>query len=183
MRYYDLLVSGDAREHLTSYGYSDPGIPVVVLEPSQLDKAYSPDALVFVRSSNTLEKNKKIVRAPCDGIVDPIYPRANVLDYNALTTARDNDITLVFTLSRFLSVKGIERAKLIARARLLIRMALKKGVRILLASGAEHPFDLRTPYQLESFGVLLGLSWKKAEWSITKTPEYLIRRKSHGDTT
>ncbi len=178
--YYDLLVSGEARDYLEDLGFSRLRIPVQVLGPNEADKAYSRDSLVFIRASNSLRKNKKLVSLPVDGILDPVFPRMNALDFNSLTILRDNDTAIVLSLSRFLSSTSLDRSRLLIRARLLLRMAVKKHVRVILTSGAKHPFDLRTPYQLKVFGQILGLTEKQAERAISSAPEYLISRKVIG---
>lgn len=177
MEYYDLLVTGEAKGKVTEIGFTPFNSPVRLLPPERFMDAYDPNSIILVQASNSIEVNRKIIRSPCDGIVDPIFKRANGLDYNAYTIMKDNDIALVITLFRFLGVRGIDRARLIYRARQAVKMAIKKKVRIIITSGADHVFDTRTPYQLKNFGEFLGLTPKQAERAISTAPEYLLHRK------
>ncbi len=179
MRFYDLLVFGEARNYVEELGFRKFD-RVSVLDPGELDKTYDRGALVFIKASNSIQKNKKLVKLPIDGILDPVFPRMNALDYNSFTVLRDNDTPIVFSLSRFMKARGIERARLIERARMMVKMAVRKHVRVVITSGAVHPFDLRTPIQLVSFGEMLGLNHAQSERAISSSPEYLIRRKFNG---
>ncbi|GEM_PF-3064220 len=177
MKYYDILAVGEARQTVKEFGFSKFDKDVVVLSPEETDSAYRRDELVFVTASNSLDKNKKIVRLPIDGIVDPFFPRASPFDKAMLTVARDNDLVIVITLSKFLSTRGIDRARLIVKARRLIALAHKERVPIVISSKAEHPFELRTPFQLVNLGIELGMTAEKARWAISKVPEALRRKK------
>lgn len=158
-------------------GFSEFPVGIKVVEHTDIDKAYSKEDLVFVRSSNSLDKNKKIIRLPVDGIIDPFFPKAKSFDTGMLNIARDNNIVIVITLTKFLEARGVERARLVVNGRRLVNLANKSGVSVLLTTGAMNRFQLRVPLQLISLGVILGMTPNRAKWSLSKIPESLARRK------
>lgn len=170
MSYYDLLAKTvKAREVAEQLGFKT--YPFVDLQPNELDRAYDPEKVVFVRGG-TLEQNKKIVRSPCDIILDALN-----VDSSIVQVALDNDVTFGISLHQFLYSKRLKRIKLIKAYRRLIKLYVDMGARILLVSGATNNFEARPPMQLASLGVFLGLTKQQAKWSISKVPEYIISKK------
>ncbi len=176
MRYYDLLADKSLGDVLRDLGFSDPGVDTLVVPSDEVDKAYAKDKLVFVEASNSLDKNRKILKMPCDGIVDPVFPKFIALDYPALTIAKDNNCAIVITLSKLYKYRGVQRANYLSRLRLLVRMALKKNVRIVLTTRAKTEFEVKSPLQLIAFGKALGMDDKQSKRSIGPVIEYVRGR-------
>ncbi len=176
MKYYDILVDPKFEGVIERLGYSKLGVGIQVLDSNEIDMAYARDKLVFVKSSNSLEKNRRILKSPCDGIVDPVFPRLLALDYPAMTIAKDNDCSIILTLSNLEKYTGIQRANYLSRTRLLVKMATKKRLRVILTTGASSEFQLRTPIQLISFGKVLGMTDSQAKRAIGPAVEHIRRR-------
>ncbi|MCD4739867.1 hypothetical protein K8R43_01595 [archaeon] len=168
--YYDLLVrTSKARETAEELGIST--CPHVELEPNQLTRSYEKNKIVFVRGG-TLEQNKKTVRSPCDVLLD-----ATRIDPNVVQVAKDNNVTFGITLHQFLYTKQFKRASLIRSYFRLIKLYNKMNSSILLVSGANNNFEVRTPEQLASLGIFLGQTKRQARWSTSKIPENILSKK------
>lgn len=168
--YYDLLLKTvKAREKaeelgLKTFAFSD-------LQPKDRTKSYDPDKIVFVRGG-TLEQNKKIVRSPCDVLLD-----ATLVDSSVVQVANDNDVAFGISLHQFLYSRGMKRARLFLYYQRLLKLYDKMDAKVLLVSGANNNFEVRPPKQLISMGVFLGQTKQQAKWSVTQVPEYLISKK------
>ncbi|MCD6414390.1 MAG: hypothetical protein J7L23_02055 [Candidatus Diapherotrites archaeon] len=174
MVYYDLLAKTmKAREVAEELGFKT--YPFVELQPEELDRAYDSTKVVFVRGG-TLEQNKKIVRSPCDVILD-----ATSVDSAVVQVAIDNNVTFGISLHQFLYSKKLRRAKLIGFYTRLVKLYNNMGANIVLVSGATNNFEARPPEQLASLGMLLGQTKRQAKWSISKVPESIISRKKGDD--
>ena len=122
----------------------------------------------------TEELNKKIVRSRTRVLLDPMDSGKMAIDTASLQVARDNDIAIAVTFRQFLVASRFKRVRLLVAYRKLIQLCLKKKNRVILASGAENDFELRSPEQLIAFGVFLGLTRQQAKWAISKAPEYVM---------
>ncbi len=123
------------------------------------------------------EANRKAVRSRTQVLLDPLDSGKMTIDTASLQVAKDNDVTIGITFRQFLVASKFKRIRLIVAYRKLIQICLRKKNRILLSSGAENEWELRSPEQLIAFGVFLGLTRQQAKWSITKVPEYLEAKK------
>ena len=72
--------------------------------------------------------------------------------------ARDNDITIVFSLALVLSKNRREASMIMGRMMQNVRFCRKYGVGMRLASMAKDPYEMRAPKDMMSFGVCIGMS-------------------------
>jgi len=63
---------------------------------------------------------------------------------------------------------GLERVGLIRNLKFVIELCKKKNTEIVLISGANDVYGMRTPQDLASVGVMLGLTKPQALWSVSQ---------------
>src|SRR3989344_5713528 len=81
--------------------------------------------------------------------------------------ARDNDVAIGFSFSDLLNSKF--RAVLLGRMMQNVRLCRKYKVRMVLASFAKDPWEMRTAYDLLAFGQVLGMTPKEATIALNFT--------------
>ncbi|MDP1694611.1 MAG: RNase P subunit p30 family protein [Candidatus Woesearchaeota archaeon] len=81
--------------------------------------------------------------------------------------ARDNDVAIGFSFADLLNSKF--RAVLLGRMMQNVRLCRKYKVRMVLASFAKDPWEMRTAYDLLAFGQVLGMTPKEATIALNFT--------------
>ena len=142
------------------------GRDLEILEPSSLGSLkrkleHGGTKLIFVRGGD-LARNRIGVRdTGIDYLLDPVF-EGRGFDPQIVSVAKENDVGLAFSFSSILSVQGAKRAALIGRIMDTIEIAVSKGLRVLFASFAENPSQIRTSYDLSQFVSTLGLTFVQA---------------------
>ncbi|MBN3037292.1 MAG: hypothetical protein JW834_02510 [Candidatus Diapherotrites archaeon] len=168
MKYYDLLASHEVRSVLQSLGFG-AGDGVVVD-----DARRAPAGVVCFVRGGSLELNRLVVRSKAHVLLDPIADGKMSVDSAVVQVAKDNGVAFGISLAQFLRVSRSRRAHLINAYRRLVQLCTRMGARIVLVSDARDAFGIRSPVQLVSLGVLLGLSVNQAKWSVSEVPAYLL---------
>ncbi len=89
--------------------------------------------------------------------------------------AVEGETAIEIWFKQFLGVRGIKRARLIAETRRVAKIALEKGVKIVIDSGAGNIFEMRAPRELGALGYLLDIPEKHMELAISETPLNIIK--------
>lgn len=126
----------------------------------------------FFRSRKASEIKRMCVKRV--HVIDLVHGSFVLLDPGALNLIAEKGKVAGVELATLLRVRGFERALLLRKLRLAIRVLLKRRARILLYSGARNQLEFRDPEMLSSLGTLLGLTKDQALWSISKIPEFLL---------
>ncbi len=128
----------------------------------------------LVKASNTSELQKKLKKAK--GFVGVMSEDLKVnreavmrrkvcvildfegrkIDYTTIKMAKDKDVIIEVSLSKFLRVKGLKRAKLLDETRLLLKLLLKFKTPFILTTGAENQLEVRPRKQLYRFFYFLS---------------------------
>lgn len=124
--------------------------------------------------------DKKICTAAArDRRVDVLnFPTLKALKNFTESTANlaiEGGTAIEICLKLFLDVKGIRRARLIAESRRIAKIALKKGVKMVIDSGAESIFEMRSPQELLSLGYLLDLPKDDVDLMVSEIPFNIIK--------
>nr|MDO8043554.1 RNase P subunit p30 family protein [Candidatus Baldrarchaeota archaeon] len=124
--------------------------------------------------------DKKIcVAAARDRRVDTLnFPTLESLKNFTESTANlaaEGDTAIEICLKTFLNVRGIRRARLITESRKAAKIALKKGIKIVIDSGAENIFEMRGPQELCSLGYLLDLPEEYIDLTVSEIPFNIIK--------
>lgn len=124
--------------------------------------------------------NKKvdIILSPHMGILrDHMNSRNSGLNDTVCKIAKKNKIAVGISFSEILNSKGITRAEKIGRIMQNIRLCRKYKVQMILANFATNKKEMRGPRDLMSFGIVLGMTPKEAEQSLTNMDE-IIKKKN-----
>ncbi len=90
----------------------------------------------------------------------------------------ERGIALEISLSELLSCYGTARAQLMGRMRQNIMLAKKYGTPIVLTSGAKDRFGMRSPQDLYSVGITLGMDAGLAKKALSDYPAMLAKKSS-----
>ncbi len=172
--YVDLIVeSREAHEEALSLGFSTTGFGRIHLMNS-LKSSKKKDRINLFRPSSDSELREAIKRV--DALIDPISPEKQVITPTNATLIKDRNVAVIFTLKHFLSFTGVSRVKYMRSAIITGRILKKKRIPIVLSSGAETIYDVKTPRQIISFGELFELDYPQCVYGITELPRYLVSR-------
>ncbi len=111
----------------------------------QLKKA---KGFVGVMSDNVKVNREAIMRRKVNAILD-FEDRA--LDYTSIKMAKEKDVVIEVSLSKFLRTKSFKRSKLLEETRLLLKLLLKFETPFLLTTGANSCLEARPRKQVYRF--------------------------------
>ncbi|MDO8556612.1 MAG: RNase P subunit p30 family protein [Nanoarchaeota archaeon] len=81
--------------------------------------------------------------------------------------AKEHDIAVAFNYRSLLLAK--DPARLLGRMQQNVKLCRKYHVIMIIASFANNPYEQRAPAELESFGILLGMTSKEAHQALNFT--------------
>jgi len=110
-----------------------------------------------------------VMRWRVDVILD--FPERE-LDYVTVKMAKEKDVAIEISLSKFLSCEGTKRMRLFEETIDLIRVVRKFDAPFVLTSGASRWWELRPKRQILEFFEMLGADTVRAEFWM----ERLVRR-------
>ncbi len=140
----------------------------VLAEPKKAFDLRSRGVLAFVRCSDqdraVLERGSADVLFSAEGTQprDYIHQRGSGLNQVLCALARKNRVAISFSFSDVLASRGSQRAQLIGRMMQNIMLCRKYKVRMLIGSFAKDPWKMRSPHDLQSFFVVLGMHQAEA---------------------
>jgi len=94
---------------------------------------------------------------------DYIHQRASGLNHVLCTLAKKNNVGIGFSFSSVLNCSGMLRAQIIGRMQQNISLCRKYKNKVVIASFARNPYDMRSPQDLISFFVTIGMHQKEAK--------------------
>jgi ribonuclease P/MRP protein subunit RPP1 len=131
--------------------------------------------------------DERINRAACkddriDLLMHPERGKQGVLSQVEAKLARKNQVALGVGLSYFWKTENVERSRILTLQRKNVAVCQKLGVPIVIMSGANSCYDLRTPSQLKALAQILGLNHSEADIALSKNPLRIIasRKKENG---
>lgn len=149
--------------------------PAVLFDKNNMKKfrSISGSSLAFIRVSNedprTYFDNKRV-----DIIYNPeqsrnkdfMHQRASGFNQIFAKLAAQNRICIGFSLDMLLNNKGASLARIFGRIKQNIVLCRKYKPKMVLASFAGSPYGMRSPHDLISLGVTLGMHPKEAQDSL-----------------
>jgi len=126
--------------------------------------------LTFIKSSyniqKTLEKGKFDVLYGTEDVFkkDYIHHRASGLNHVLCKLAFKNKVMIAFSLNSIL--RSREKPKLLGRITQNIKLCRKYNIKMILASFALEPFEMRAYHDLISLGIVLGMTNLEAKRSL-----------------
>jgi len=94
------------------------------------------------------------------------------LDYSLIKMAKEKDVTIEISFSKFLRCRGFERSKLFEETVEILKVIRKFDTPFVLTSGANDFYELRPKRQILEFFEYLGADIKRAEYWMKR----LVRR-------
>lgn len=88
----------------------------------------------------------------------------------------ERGIAMEICLAELLSCYGVVRSQVMGRMRQNIKLAKKYGTPIIITSGAGNPLGMRSPQDLYSLGISLGMDPFMAKASVSGFPAMLIKK-------
>ena len=110
-----------------------------------------------------------VMRRRVDVILD--FPERE-LDYVTVKMAKEKDVAIEISISKFLKTEGLRRLRLIEETIDLLRVIRKFDTPFVLTSGASTTYELRPRRQIFEFFEMLGADLKRAEFWLSR----LVRR-------
>jgi len=97
---------------------------------------------------------------------DSMHHRNSGLNQVLCKLANKNNIMMGFSFSSILNTEGIIRSQILGRMMQNIKLCRKYKVKIIVASFAEKPYDMRPNHDLKSVFISLGMHPKEAKDSL-----------------
>jgi hypothetical protein len=88
---------------------------------------------------------------------DKLHQRVTGIDQPLLRELAKHKVSVVLSFASLLARSGQERAQLLGRWMAIVPLCRKAGVRVIIASCATEPYQLRSPQDLQSLGILIGM--------------------------
>jgi hypothetical protein len=98
---------------------------------------------------------------------DKLHQRVSGVDQPLLRELKRRKVAVVLSVASLLARSGAERATLIGRWMDIIALCRKDGVRIVIASCAASPYGMRSPVDMRSIGIALGMHPMEAEAALS----------------
>jgi len=82
--------------------------------------------------------------------------------------AKKNNIAISFSVSQILELEGVERTKIVGRIMQNIRLCRKYKLDAIIASFASEPMLMRSPHDMKSLAIVLGMEPGEAKNGLEK---------------
>ncbi len=105
-----------------------------------------------------------------------LHHRNSGLNHVLCQLAHKNNITIAFDISSLLHKKGRYRSLILGQMRQNVMLCRKYKVRMLLSMFARSEWDQRSSFELEEFGILLGMTLKEAKQAVSSA-EFILKDK------
>lgn len=145
-------------------------------KPEEIFRLKNKADLILVRGSDkdrfVLEKAKPDILSGLENKGrDSLHYRASGLNQVLCKLAKENDIYIGLDFSSLLIADDQQKAILLGRMRQNAKFCRKYKVKIVIASFAKKPMQLRSPHDLISFGIALGMHPSEAKKSLIQALE------------
>lgn len=156
--------------------YGKVALLIITDKPSLIRevKRRVPKALIYVQGGN-LRVTRFAIESKVDAIISPELGRKdNGLDHVLARLASRNDVAIGFSLSQLFRKSPYERSTLLKFMIQNWKLVNKYKVPRFLTSSAESKWEVRSPRDLMSFGIALGMEIPQAKASLTFYPEKIF---------
>ena len=143
-------------------------LTALVADQKKIQQARQKSKLVFMKSTGddrfAFEKSKPDLVFELEEAQkhDYIHQRASGLNHILCDLAKKNNVGIGFSFSSVLNSSGMLRAQIIGRIQQNISLCRKYKNKVVIASFARNPFEMRSPQDLASFFVTIGMHQKEA---------------------
>ncbi len=171
--YYDLIVfEKNVSDKLLKLGFKDTGFEKfkILNNPSKYDKRKI--NLFVAKNKQDIIKITRKYRKYILGFINPILEDKTLINPGMMRIIKDANMCLVFTLNFMKDFKN--KQKLFRDLKFIGKLSVKYKVPIIISSGAATIFDIKTPRQLASLGLLFGFNYMQCLNTISTNYKYLV---------
>ncbi|MBW2973326.1 hypothetical protein KY346_02955 [Candidatus Woesearchaeota archaeon] len=97
---------------------------------------------------------------------DFMHQRGSGLNHIFCRLAKENNVKIGFSFNSILNSRGMSRAQIIGRMQQNIMLCRKYKCKMVIASFAKDPYEMRSPKDLISFFTEIGMHQKEAKDSL-----------------
>ena len=133
-------------------------------------ETFPPERIVLAASSDA----EKLGRAAKNPKVKALLLRTFAADVASVRAAAENRKYFEIPVAPLLETQGVQRAMLMSKMRIFIRLCLKHRAPFFIASQARNALMLRTPQEMIAIGMALGLERDQAAWAVGEAPKALL---------
>lgn len=112
---------------------------------------------------------------------DLLHYRNSGLNQVLCKLANQEDVMIGFSFSSILNSDKIQKTQIMGRMQQNIKLCRKYKVRTVIASFAKDPYEMRSPHDLTSLGIVLGMHPKEAKDSLTNAYKRIQLNKKKKD--
>jgi ribonuclease P/MRP protein subunit RPP1 len=133
--------------------------------------------VLLVRGGD-LKLNRLAVETPqVDILTHPDYERQDSgLNHILVRLAAKNEVAIEVNFREVLTTNGRTRSRILSNMKSNVTLAKKLHAPIIISCGAISHWELKSPQELISFGIELGLELDEAKATISRIPEDILKK-------
>ncbi len=149
-------------------------VTAIAADQKKIIHARQKSGLVFMKSTGddrfAFERSKPDIVFELEEAQrhDYIHQRASGLNHILCDLAKKNNVAIGFSFSSVLNSSGMLRAQIIGRMQQNISLCRKYKNKAVVASFARNPYEMRSPQDLISFFITLGMHQKEANDGVSQ---------------
>ena len=171
----------EVRELRKTYG--KVAVLLVTRKPSLIRafKARNLRALLYVQGGD-MRVNRVAIEAKVDALISPWLGRKDYgFDHTLAGMASRRDVAVGFSLSPLLRANPYERALTLRFMAKVWELTRKYRVPRFITSSAESKWEVRSPRDLMSLGINIGMDVPEARSSLNFHPRRILQKLGEGD--
>lgn len=118
-------------------------------------------------------KEPNAVRAAAESSDVDIISHAFIDEVTAVEAAKNN-VAIEINLRDILSMYSTKRAILLSKINFNLELARKHGIKIVISTGAQSLYDMRSPKQIIALAECIGFTHKEAKKAVFETPKKIV---------
>jgi ribonuclease P/MRP protein subunit RPP1 len=163
--------------------YGKVAVLLVTRKPSLIRafKARNLRALLYVQGGD-MRVNRVAIEAKVDALISPWLGRKDYgFDHTLAGMASRRDVAVGFSLSPLLRANPYERALTLRFMAKVWELTRKYRVPRFITSSAESKWEVRSPRDLMSLGINIGMDVPEARASLNFHPRRILQKLGEGD--
>ena len=160
--------------------YEKIALLIITENPSLIRevKKHIPKALIYVQGGN-LRVVRFAIESKVDAVICPEFGRKDSgLDHVLARLATKNEVAIGFSLAPLLRTTSYEKANILKFMIKNWKLVNKYKAPRFLTSSAESKWEVRSPKDLMSLGIALGMEIPQAKSSLNFYPERILKKKN-----
>jgi len=135
---------------------------------------------VLLARGGDLKLNRLAVETPeVDILTHPDYERQDSgLNHVLVRLAAENEVAIEVNFREVLITNGRTRSRILSNMKNNIMLSKKLHAPVIISCGAISEWEFKSPQELISFGIQLGLELDEAKAAISRVPENILKKSS-----